>query len=643
MKAILLLAGATVLSAGVDRWTPLGPDGGGAGLLAVDPLNPGTLYASTNGGLFKTRDGASTWIPTGFGVRAGCLAVDPRVSGVLYACSPFGGLFKSTDGGSSWREVDSGIGTCAHVSALAIDPQDSSTVYAACFFCGLFKSVDAGTSWRLVNPLIILNLAIDPSASRALYAATGQGPFKSVDGGATWTKAIAGMGPNSGGLTMSIAVDPRRPSILFFSNSTGLFRSTDGAKTWSAEAFPAKGAPVIVVFDPQDSNVLYAGSSSGIFKSMDGGATWTASGLPATDIRSLAVDPFAPGTVYAGGDDLTAPGVFKTTDNAANWNRAESGLRAVTISALMFDSQKPPAIYANTNSPLIISSIDGGQNWDELIPGSLLATDPLNSSTTYANLGGKLYKSTDWGGYWQLANKGLSDQNQCGTLGPVIIDPRNTNILYAGLRQQGGKPGCQPVGSVLRSIDAGASWSKLDSQPEGEGVVGLAIDPQDSALLYAWNGKGLFQSTDNGGSWAHLLSGNYVGALAIDPQNPSALYAAQGIYGFYTETAKVFQSSDRGKTWSEADSGIPMMTLYGDIPSSMLAIHALAVDPHTSGTVYAGTLAGVFRTRDDGANWISVNAGLTNPNVHALAFDPNDSKTLYAGTDSGVFVITFGQ
>src|SRR5215469_6073133 len=157
MKLILLLAGTTLLSAGVDRWTPLGPDGGGAGLLAVDPLNSGTLYASTNGGLFKTTDGASTWIPTGFGVRAGCLAVDPRVSGVLYACSPFGGLFKSTDGGASWKESDSGIGFCAHVAALAIDPQDSSTVYAACYFCGLFKSVDAATSWRLVNPLIILN------------------------------------------------------------------------------------------------------------------------------------------------------------------------------------------------------------------------------------------------------------------------------------------------------------------------------------------------------------------------------------------------------------------------------------------------------------------------------------------------------
>jgi photosystem II stability/assembly factor-like uncharacterized protein len=509
----------------------------------------------------------------------------------------------------------------------------------------LFKSVDAGTSWTLANSLIIYNLAIDPSDSGTLYAATGLGPFKSTDGGATWTRVITGLGPTPGGSTAAIAVDPQRPSTLFFSDSNGLFRSPDGAPTWTAVNLRRKGVRVIVVFDTGNSNVLYGGTSLGIFRSTNGGATWIASGLPGTNIRSLAVDPFTLGTVYAGSDELASAGVFKSADAAASWSRAESGLRAVSISALMFDSQRPATVYANTKFPRIIRSADGGHNWSDLTRGSLLAIDPLDPSTLYANLGGKLSKSTDAGVHWQLANKGLSNENQCGMLGPVTIDPRSTNIMYAGLRSQAGLPGCQSgaVGSVLRSIDAGASWSKLDSQPDGQGVVGLAIDPQGSAALYAWNGMGLFQSIDSGGSWAHFLPGNYVGALAIDPQNPSALYTAQGIYGFCTETAKVFQSSDRGKTWSEADSGIPVMTLFGDIPSSMLAIHALVVDPHASGTVYAGTLSGVFRTRDNGASWTSVNDGLTNHNVKALTFDPNDSNTLYAGTDSGVFVITFAQ
>jgi Divergent InlB B-repeat domain len=68
-------------------------------------------------------------------------------------------------------------------------------------------------------------------------------------------------------------------------------------------------------------------------------------------------------------------------------------------------------------------------------------------------------------------------------------------------------------------------------------------------------------------------------------------------------------------------------------------ITALAIDPLTPTTLYAGTEgSGVFQSTDGGSSWRAVNAGLTNPFVTALAIDPLTPTTLYAGTmGRGVF------
>ena len=65
------------------------------------------------------------------------------------------------------------------------------------------------------------------------------------------------------------------------------------------------------------------------------------------------------------------------------------------------------------------------------------------------------------------------------------------------------------------------------------------------------------------------------------------------------------------------------------------AIRALAIDPVTPTTLYAGTYDGVFKSTNGGSTWTAVNSGLTNIWVNALAMDPTTLSTLYAGTDSG--------
>ncbi len=87
-----------------------------------------------------------------------------------------------------------------------------------------------------------------------------------------------------------------------------------------------------------------------------------------------------------------------------------------------------------------------------------------------------------------------------------------------------------------------------------------------------------------------------------------------------------------------AVAGVNRWTTIGPEGAS---VHALAIDPRTPTTAYAGTRgAGVLKTTDGGASWVVANSGLAEGNVNSLAIDPSTPSTLYAGTDSGAYKST---
>ena len=117
---------------------------------------------------------------------------------------------------------------------------------------------------------------------------------------------------------------------------------------------------------------------------------------------------------------------------------------------------------------------------------------------------------------------------------------------------------------------------------------------------------------------SHGPEGGIILALAIDPATPTTLYAG-------TEGGGVYKSTDSGGNWSAVNTGLT--NTYVD---------ALAIDPVTPTTLYAGTYpAGVFKSTNGGGNWSAVNTGLTNTSVYALAIDPATPTILYAGTEGG--------
>jgi len=186
--------------------------------------------------------------------------------------------------------------------------------------------------------------------------------------------------------------------------------------------------------------------------------------------------------------------------------------------------------------------------------------------------------------------------------------------------------------------------------PWGGNIESLALDPQDSATLYAGTPRGLFKSADRGASWRLVNSTHLAPTTAsIDPQNPSTMYAGLGYGNAPNGGPWLFKSTDRGVSWTLSNSGLEEVGFAG----------SLTVDPRDSSTVYIATavylsnpciqnknclIGQVFKSTDGGASWSPASAGLppVDAQIRSLVIDPEDSRTLYvtantyaAGTSKG--------
>jgi hypothetical protein len=323
---------------------------------------------------------------------------------------------------------------------------------------------------------------------------------------------------------------------------------------------------------------------------------WTSHGPPGGNIRALVIDPGTPRTLYAG---TWGAGVFKSTDGGATWDAANVGLPNLygyIVSALAID---PIALYAATGtcsdvscSGGVFKSTDGGATWsatglnnDTYFVSIIdaLAIDPNLPSTLYAGgIASGFFKSTDAGKTWSQANAGPPDANSARNVSALVIDPSTPRTLYAGTLYD-----LNGSGAVFKSTDAGETWSAASAGLPYPSVFALAIDPitdpSKSRTLYAGGAGGVFKSTNAGESWsaanAGLPTDTNVGALAIDPITPSTLYAGTG--GFNGNARGIFKSTDAGNTWNALNTGL-----------TNAHVEALAIDPLEANRVYVGTFGG---------------------------------------------------
>ncbi len=565
------------------------------------------------------------------------------------------------------------------VRAVAVDPTDARILYVGTNGGGVFKSIDGAASWTPtgghLGSGVVFAITVDPKTPATLYAVAdghedGRGVFKSTDSGRSWSALQIGRGNVD-----ALVLDPITPTTIYVgSEAQAVVKSTDGGATWHT-ADTDLTSPYIrsLAIDPTHPATLYAGTLDGVFTSTDGATTWHAvnNGIPAeTVVHAAVIDASAPATVYIG----TPNGVLKSTDAGSHWDPAVTGLDETYVVGLTIDPGTPGTLYATSSTTCedcpgdVFRSTDGGAHWEAVIVGQLArlvhALAVTAPRTLFAGtFAAGVLTSTDGGSNWVPVNNGLTSANvrtvaiaattpnstiYAGVFGGIFKSPNgllwidanvgltDINILAIAVAPSNPTTLYANVNSrVFTSTNGGDSWS--DTGAVFDPIV-FAVDPTIATTVYAGTSdEGLFKSTDGGPTWSHenvgLFPDSGVNALAVDPMTPATLYAGVGGYNSPANIFPIFKSTDAGISWTAASVGL----------DGGLVVTALAIDPLTATTIYAASYEGVFKSTDGAGTWRAANNGLaTVAFVSSLAIDPFTPATLYAGTAAGVYKSTSG-
>ena len=306
------------------------------------------------------------------------IALHPTKSNIIYVATDEA-VYKSSDTGATWTRF-AGELTRTRVISLAIDPKLSATVFAGTMGDGTYKSPDGGRSWHQFNSgiqkgtisAIVNQVVFNPRGTDMIYAATTVGVFRSLNGGRQWVERMHGM--NEVNFVVSLAVDPQRPNVLYAGTTGGVYRTINGTETWEKKsngmvAADAKMASMAlgvnrVAVDPSNSDVVYAGTTKGLYKSTDQGAQWVKIEGVIHDayISGIQIDPSQPSTLYL----ATSDRVQKSEDSGATWHPKTNGLDATSIRSLQISPSDPQVLYVGTNGGGLYRSVDAGETWAKL-------------------------------------------------------------------------------------------------------------------------------------------------------------------------------------------------------------------------------------------------------------------------------------
>ncbi len=557
------------------------------------------------------------------------LAFQPGSDQVLYAAVT-GGMYKSRDAGATWTWAGTGLYAASQTLSVAVDPLHPETVYAS--QGNVYRSVDGGQTWKFIRVgASAYQVAVHPRSTGAVFAATTTGIFRTSDGGDTWRRMTQGL-PKSYSATL-IAFDPSSERRMYafiqadFDAPVGkLARSTDGGFTWQVlRNGPQQGQRILsLAVDPRARGTLYAGTNRAVYKSTDGGTTWRQTSLAAGFVWTLMVHPRL-GVVYAG----TNSGLFRSEDGGATWTRLFQGLEGKTTFALAFSPSSSQTLYAGIGDVFerggVLKSGDGGSTWVFSGRGisalfvQQVAVDPTNPARLWVIANDVPFRSGDRGRSWERVRPGpVPGDVQAVQIAVDPLDGSTVTLLLAD-------------GTLRRTHDGGQTWETAGhlTPPYGTFLgygIRLVIDPQQPATLYAV-GLRISKSTDGGATWVPLpgLSPDLVVSdFVISSSSPSILYATvSGQSG-----GQVIRSLDGGATWTSEQQGLP-----GPLSD-------LAVDPHVSTTVYgtynpqtSGTGEQMYRTTDGGASWSLVDLPFIDPLDRKILSAPavSPSGAVYVG------------
>lgn len=534
------------------------------------------------------------------GGRTKAAAGIPDQPNVFFIGATNGGVWKTTDYGRIWTPIFDAQPT-GSIGAIAIAPSDPRVIYV-------------GTGEGLQRPDL----------------STGDGIYKSTDGGGTWTH----LGLRDGQQIPQIIVHPKDPNRLYVAvlghpygpnEERGIFRSTDGAKTFEKILYKDENTGgVDIAFDPSDPDTLYAvlwearqgpwenaawtGPGSGVFKSTNGGKTWRplTKGLPTFEQGGLGrigitVAPSNPKRLFATVEAAREGGLYRSDDAGESWFRVTDNQFIVSRGSDFAEVKVHP------------------QNPDVVFTGSIVAWKSTDGGKTFKAFRGAP-GGDDYHRFW--------------------INPINPDIILIAADQ----------GAVI-TVNGGETWSSWYNQPTAQ----MYHVSTDNAFPYRVcsgqqeSGSVCIQSRGDDGritfrEW-HPVGVEEYGYVAPDPLDPDIVYGGK-VSRYDRRTGQVQNVAPRrvGETFRAVRTAPVLFS---------------PVDPHT---LYFGQNV-LWKTTNGGRSWTQISPDLTRKTwdvpasvgkyrdadssrptqrgvIYTIAPSYVDINTVWAGTDDGLIHVT---
>jgi len=622
--------------------------------IAINSADENTIYAAGQGGVYKTTDAGNNWTPINNGLPVidistktarmelfTRLAIDPVNSNTLYVISLYGRIFKTIDSGNSWKEITNNlpVSQWEDRNIVISIPSISDTIYVK-NSQGIYRSTDGGQTWSQINknPLperwYICDMVLD--AQNRIYVGTYDGIFRSEDNGDKWNNLYNFTSSSS---RINLAIAPSDPQIIYvFRSGDGIYKSTDGGSNWAKRnslGLPNYMNNSSLILDPTNPEIVYLAGQfydnerdiRALYKTIDEGDNWGIVTSLSTDarIKNMAI---AKNTTHRYACGI---GIYKSTDNDTTWSFINNGLpHYLSINGLAADPNNSGTIYLTTWRG-VFKTTDYGKNWIcststaqyynyyNYPPFQTIAIGSTATSTTVYIAGYKrFFKSSDGGNNWIPIMNGLP---QYFNITKIIIDPNNPATIYA----------MSPWGKIYKSINGGDNWNEMDFGIDTY-ISELFIDPTNSNILYVIGHRwgevaNLYRSNNQGQNCSEIpISNDFsVTTLAFEKNATDTLYVG-GFSSFYQPLS----------------GGIIKVTNNGSSTSKISDknVYQLIIHPQTPFIFYAISDKGIIKSIDKGKNWADVNEGLpevieigayigTGTGPSTLIIDPVASKNLY--------------
>lgn len=575
------------------------------------------------------------------GGRVTAVAGHPDRPETFFHGATGGGVWKTTNAGTSWDNVSDGYFGTGSVGAITVAPSDPDVIY----------------------------VGMGEEAIRGVTTAHGDGVYKSIDGGETWTH----LGLEDTRQIAAIEVHPDDPDLVYLaaqgnpwggSEARGVYRSTDGGESWEKVLYvnETTGASSLDM-DPDHPHVLYVGTwdhlrepwnvrsggpGSGLYRSTDGGETWTemTRGLPELmGNTAVTVSPVDSDRLWAM-IEAEDGGVYRSDDGGATWSRVNSnaGLRDrgwyyTNVYAHPTDRETVFVLSAP-----MARSTDGGRTFEEVDTphgdNHDLWINPERPEVMVEGNDGGANVTNDAGRTW------TTQFNQpTGQFYRVITDRVFPYRLYAG----------QQDNSTIRIPNRTLKYGGIGQQ-DWEAVGGgesafVAFDRDDPGLVYATSILGSITEYDTRtgevrdiGAYPYFAGFrpgkeldyrfNWNAPVVVSQHDSDVVYHAAHL---------VLRSTDRGRSWSEVSpdltrddttkqgtTGGPVM-IEGAGGEHYSTLTYLAESPHDPDVLWTGSDDGLVHvTRDGGENWRDVTPpDLPESQVNAIDVSPHDPGTAY--------------